>query len=99
MNAKTVVDEVRTSFGGKIPHNAEEIVNMMIESKNLGFTSMDRIQGQFPNCTDGFFMAAKKTISEQRKAMNWQPRSRAAARAIRILKIRNSDGKETNRPW
>lgn len=78
-----------------IPANAAEIIEAMLQAKNLGNKTWDRITEQY-GCSDGFFFAVKRTISE-RRAASCTTSNHQAAREDRILRIRNSDGKATAR--
>lgn len=79
-----------------IPTNAAEIVEVMLQSKQLGYSLMDKLEATM-KCRNGFFLAVKAVIKDERAAINCVSINHADARANRVLKITNSDGKRIAR--
>lgn len=79
-------------------HNAKEaeIIRAMWEAKTLGDRTFDRLDAEF-GCSPGLYFAIKAIIKDLRAGQRVNPRSAAAARADRVLRVRDSNGRATPR--
>jgi len=76
---------------------ALKIVQIAETQKTFGFKFTDKIEDEF-KVSYGFVKLVIDTIKEQRK-LQTSSISREDARADRILRIRDSNGKATARKW
>ena len=70
--------------------NEDAIIKAMLAAPNLGDRTWDRLEAEF-GCTAGFFFTTKAIIRDLRAGQRVNPRSAAAARADRVLRVRDID--------
>lgn len=97
MKAENILNKVSNTYGGTIPQNALEIVEAMLVAKNLGNKTFDQMEENY-NVSSGFYFAVKAEITETRKANNYVSNP-AEARADRVLRITNSNGRKVARKF
>ena len=98
MNPEEIATKILNNWPFEMNYETTvEIVKIAETRKTFGYKFTDEMEEKF-GVSCGFASLVAKTIKEQRK-LQTSSISREDARADRILRIRDSNGKATARKW